>query len=101
MFQKIRDRLGGRVRLMVTGAAPLRDEVMSFLRCAFSCTVVEGYGQTENAAAATATIPGDCSLGHVGPPLPCVEIKLIDVPDMLYFSSDIPRPRGEVSELSR
>jgi long-chain acyl-CoA synthetase len=69
---------------------------MAFMRCCFSCNVMEGYGQTENAAAATATLPGDCSLGHVGPPLPCVEIKLVDVPEMMYFSSDMPRPRGEV-----
>ncbi len=41
------------MRLMVSGAAPLREDVMAFLRCAFSCIVVEGYGQTENAAAAT------------------------------------------------
>ena len=96
VFHKLRALVGGRVRIMVSGAAPLSEEVMSFLRCSFSCLVLEGYGQTECAAAASATAPGDCSVGHVGPPLPCVEIKLVDVPDMMYFSSDIPRPRGEV-----
>ncbi len=96
VFQKLRTLMGGRVRIMVSGAAPLSEEVMTFLRCSFSCIVMEGYGQTECAAAATATMSGDCSVGHVGPPLPCVEIKLVDVPDMMYFSSDTPRPRGEV-----
>ncbi len=89
VFSKLRALVGGRVRIMVSGAAPLSEEVMTFLRCSFSCLVLEGYGQT-------ATVPGDCSTGHVGPPLPCVEIKLVDVPDMMYFSSDMPRPRGEV-----
>jgi long-chain acyl-CoA synthetase len=96
VFSKLRALVGGRVRIMVSGAAPLSEEVMTFLRCSFSCLVLEGYGQTECAAAALATMPGDCSVGHVGPPLPCVEVKLVDVPDMMYFSSDMPRPRGEV-----
>lgn len=96
VFGKIRDRLGGRVRLMVTGSAPLSSTVMTFLRVCFSCEVLEGYGQTENCAAMTSSIPGDYSVGHVGLPFPCCEIKLVDVPDMNYFSTDKPNPRGEV-----
>lgn len=96
VFNKIRSLMGGRVRLMVTGAAPIPDDVMSFLRCCFSCVVLEGYGQTECSAAATSTLYGDFTVGHVGPPIPSVEIKLIDVPDMLYFCSDMPCPRGEI-----
>ena len=58
---------------------------MTFLRCAFSCPVVEGYGQTECTAAATISLPTDAHNGHVGGPLPCTEIKLVDVPGMLFL----------------
>jgi len=96
VFGKVRDRLGGRVRLMVTGSAPISSEVMDFLRCAFSCPIIEGYGQTETAAAMTCTLPDSFTSGDVGIPLPAAEVKLVDVPDMGYTAKDKEGPRGEV-----
>ena len=86
---------------MVTGSAPIADNVMEFLRICFSASVVEGYGQTEGSAASTLTMPGDDkSLGNVGTPLACNLIKLVDVPEMNYTANDVvngaPCPRGEV-----
>ncbi|KFM72649.1 Long-chain-fatty-acid--CoA ligase 1, partial [Stegodyphus mimosarum] len=78
--------MGGRVRILVTGSAPLASNVLTFLRCALGCTILEGYGQTECVAPCTMTLVGDYSVGHVGPPLPCCHIKLIDVPEMEYFA---------------
>lgn len=52
VFSKTKARLGGRVRYIITGSAPLSSEVMAFLRCAFCCDVFEGYGQTETSAGA-------------------------------------------------
>ena len=50
--------------------------------------VLEGYGQTECAAAASGTVPGDIRGGHVGVPLPCNIIKLVDVAEMDYFAEN-------------
>lgn len=100
VFSKIREKLGGRVRLFATGSAPISDNVMTFLRIAFSAPVIEGYGQTEATTGVTLTMPFDHSLANVGGPLMCNEVKLVDVPEMSYLSSDtrngIPHPRGEV-----
>eukprot|EP01099_Mayorella_cantabrigiensis_P002536 TRINITY_DN2103_c0_g1_i2.p1 TRINITY_DN2103_c0_g1~~TRINITY_DN2103_c0_g1_i2.p1 ORF type:complete len:666 (+),score=164.43 TRINITY_DN2103_c0_g1_i2:48-2000(+) len=96
VFAKIRDRLGGRVRLMLTGSAPISAEVMDFLRGSFSVGVLEGYGQTETAACATCTLPTIHRSGNVGIPIPSAEIKLVDVPEMGYTAKDSVGPRGEV-----
>lgn len=47
VFKKVRQRLGGRVRFIITGSAPISSAIMEFLRCALGCHVFEGYGQTE------------------------------------------------------
>lgn len=89
----------GRVRVMVSGASPLGVEVMNFLRICFGAVVVEGYGLTESSSCCSATLPEEVEAGHVGGPIPCVEIKLDDLPDMKYTNADMPYPRGEVSSV--
>ncbi|XP_067838689.1 long-chain-fatty-acid--CoA ligase 1a isoform X2 [Heptranchias perlo] len=88
IFRKVQDGLGGRVRLMVTGAAPVSETVLTFIRVAVGCQFYEGYGQTECTAGCSMTIPGDWSAGHVGAPMPCNLIKLVDVEDMNYFAEE-------------
>ncbi|GMR48200.1 hypothetical protein PMAYCL1PPCAC_18395 [Pristionchus mayeri] len=88
VFKKIRDGMGGRVKLMITGSAPLAENVLTFVRAAMGCIVVEGYGQTECVAACTVSMEGDSLPGHVGMPSPCVAIKLVDVPELGYFAKD-------------
>jgi long-chain acyl-CoA synthetase len=70
VFKKIAAKLGGRVRILFSGAAPISGEVLDFLKIGFSCPVVEGYGQTENCAAATSHIYADHTVGHIGVPNP-------------------------------
>ncbi|KAM4747669.1 long-chain-fatty-acid--CoA ligase 6 isoform 3-T5 [Rhinophrynus dorsalis] len=88
LFNKVQASLGGRVRMIVTGAAPASPTVLGFLRAALGCQVYEGYGQTECTAGCTFTTPGDWTSGHVGAPLPCNYIKLVDVEEMNYFASE-------------
>uniref|UniRef100_A0A452TNH9 Arachidonate--CoA ligase n=1 Tax=Ursus maritimus TaxID=29073 RepID=A0A452TNH9_URSMA len=85
-FNKIQASLGGCVRMIVTGAAPASPTVLGFLRAALGCQVYEGYGQTECTAGCTFTTPGDWTSGHVGAPLPCNHIKLIDVEELNYWT---------------
>ncbi|XP_005481152.1 long-chain-fatty-acid--CoA ligase 5 [Zonotrichia leucophrys gambelii] len=88
VFKKIQESMGGRVRIMVTGAAPISPSVLTFLRAALGCQIFEGYGQTECSAGSTFSMPGDWTTGHVGAPLACNIIKLDDVEEMSYFSSN-------------
>ncbi|XP_070773500.1 long-chain-fatty-acid--CoA ligase 6 isoform X6 [Enoplosus armatus] len=92
-FSKIQASLGGRLRMIITGAAPTSPTVLGFLRAALGCQVYEAYGQTECTAGCTFTTPGDWTTGHVGAPLPCNLIKLVDVPEKNYFAS---KGEGEV-----
>lgn len=101
IMKSFQNMIGGRVRIMVTGSAPIAPEVLRFLRVCFSCAFLEGYGQTEGCTGSTITYADDTSLGHVGGPMHHIELKLIDVPDMGYTSADVDKlgrsmPRGEV-----
>ncbi|KAG5263906.1 hypothetical protein AALO_G00269950 [Alosa alosa] len=88
IFKKVQANLGGRVRLMLTGAAPVSATVLTFIRGALGCQFYEGYGQTECTAGCTITLPGDWTAGHVGAPLPCNDIKLVDVAEMNYLAAN-------------
>ncbi|CAO3615255.1 unnamed protein product [Mucor fragilis] len=96
VFAPVREKLGGRIRFILSGSAPIAPEVLEFLKICFSATVHEGYGQTENYCSGALTIIGDNTTGVVGAPFPCSEMKLVDVPDMNYLSTDLPYPRGEI-----
>ncbi|XP_032081341.1 long-chain-fatty-acid--CoA ligase 5 [Thamnophis elegans] len=88
VFGKVQEVTGGKLKAMVTGAAPISPPILQFFRGVFGCHIVEAYGQTECTAGCTVTMPGDWKAGHVGPPLPCNIIKLEDVPEMNYFASN-------------
>ena len=57
MFSKVKERLGGRVRLIVTGGAPLARHVEDFLKVCMCCPVIQGYGLTETCAASFIATP--------------------------------------------
>ena len=102
IFKKIRDILGGRMRFMLVGSAPMDPYLMNFLQCAFSCKIVEGYGQTEDCAGVLISSQYDRVCQHLGGPGWNGEIKLVDVDELDYHSTDvdpetgISHPRGEL-----
>ena len=102
IFSKIKNLLGGRMRFMLIGSAPMDSYILNFLRCSLSCEIVEGYGQTEDAAGILLTKTYDPVAGHLGGPGYSAELKLVDVPELEYKSTDVDpetnkwRPRGEL-----
>lgn len=95
VFGKVKALLGGNIRIMVVGSAPIAGDVLDALKVIFCCPIVEGYGQTETSGSATVTSRDDPIAGQVGGPLRCLKIRLRDLPEMKYFSTDKP-PRGEI-----
>lgn len=89
VFAKIRKAIGfDRMRVMVTGSAPIGSHVLQFMRVLLACPIHEGYGQTETTAMTTLSYPNDWTTGHVGGVTPVSEIKLVDVPEMGYLHTD-------------
>uniref|UniRef100_A0A8C1K724 long-chain-fatty-acid--CoA ligase n=1 Tax=Cyprinus carpio TaxID=7962 RepID=A0A8C1K724_CYPCA len=94
-FKRVNLLLGGCVRLMLSGGAPLSASTQRFMNVCF-CPVAVGYGLTETCGAGTISEFSDYSTGRVGAPLICSEIKLRDWPEGGYTSQDKPHPRGEI-----
>jgi len=77
VFSRIRRRFGGRVRFMVSGAAPLSPDVQLFFET-LGMPVIEGYGLTETSAPVTCNTPNGVKHGTVGRPMPGIEIKVAE-----------------------
>jgi long-chain acyl-CoA synthetase len=95
LFRRFRDALGGRVRLIVSGGAPILPDVYDFLISAVCPNIAQGYGLTEVAASvAVSEVPqlGACDNGAVSQ---TAQLKLVRVDGLNYDPRGLPM-RGEV-----
>jgi long-chain acyl-CoA synthetase len=95
VFKKIKLLLGGRVRGMLSGGAPLSRDTQRFINVCFGAPIGQGYGLTETCAGATFSEWDDISVGRVGPPTPHCYVKLVNWEEGNYKVTDDP-PRGEI-----
>lgn len=80
---------------------PTKAETLEYLRAALGVRVVSTYGRTETAGTVTSRSMFDYSTSaHLGSPVSCNEIKLVDDKTGGYKSTDEPNPRGEVRRSS-
>jgi long-chain acyl-CoA synthetase len=88
VYSKVKDRLGGNLRIGVSGGAPLAKEIIEFF-ASLDILILEGYGLTECTTGATINRPTSYRFGSVGPALPGVEIRVADNGEVLIKSDTV------------
>jgi long-chain acyl-CoA synthetase len=88
VLSKIRNLFGGRVRLAVSGAAPINPEILRFFDAA-GVLVLEGWGMTETSTAATISTPEDFKVGTIGKPFPGCEVKIAEDGEILVKGPNV------------
>jgi len=82
VLSKIREAMGGRIRIFCSGSAALNGDVARWFDAA-GMPILEGYGLTENTAAACLVRPDDVVFGRVGSPLPGTQVKIAEDGEVL------------------
>jgi long-chain acyl-CoA synthetase len=88
VYSKVKEKLGGRMKIAISGGAPLAKEIAEFFH-ALDVLIVEGYGLTECTTAASVNLPDAFKFGTVGRPLPHVELKIADDGEVLMRTPTI------------
>ena len=88
LYKNVRALFGTNMRECVTGAAPIAPEILQFF---YACgvPVMEGYGMTETATAATGNRPEEFRFGSVGKPFEGVDVKIADDGEVLIKGPNI------------
>ena len=82
MFSKVRTGMGGRVRIYLSGGAPLARQMGEWF-ADVGIRIDEGYGLTETSPVIAVNTPTHHKLGTVGRPLPNVEVKIAEDGEIL------------------
>ncbi len=88
VFGKIQSVLGGRIRFLVSGGAPLSKEIAEFFHAA-GVLILEGYGLTETTAGSCVNRPEKYAFGSVGVPVPGLEVKIADDGEILIRGGSV------------
>ncbi|KAJ3727394.1 long-chain-fatty-acid-CoA-ligase [Lentinula raphanica] len=94
VLKNVRAATGGRLRITLSGGAALSHETQKFLDTAL-VMILQGYGMTESCGMCAILPPELMRYSSVGLPVPSIEIKLLDVKEAGYLSTN-KLPQGEV-----
>ena len=101
-FNEIKTLLGGKVCYMLSGSAAMKNDILQSLKVMIKCPFVQGYGQTEGGGTVFFNSLHDTIPGTIGGIENTAELKLVDLPEFNYLSTDInpktgaSEPRGEI-----
>ncbi len=88
VYSKVKERLGGKLRLAISGGAPLAKEIGEFFH-ALDILILEGYGLSECTTACSVNQPGKVKFGTVGPVLPGFEVRIAEDGEILIRSDTV------------
>ncbi|GAA6014725.1 hypothetical protein JCM8202_001640 [Rhodotorula sphaerocarpa] len=94
VFKAVKENTGGKLKYAMSGGAPISRETQEFLSLAL-VLIIQGYGMTESTAMLCLLPPEMHQYGTVGVPVPSIEVKLVDVEEAGYRSTNNP-PQGEI-----
>jgi long-chain acyl-CoA synthetase len=96
IFKKIAKLMGGNVRLLIAGGAPLSADTHEQIRLCLCVDMCQGYGLTETTAGAAVMDKWDMSYGRVGAPSSMVDMRLVNWEEGNYRVTNKPYPQGEI-----
>ncbi len=88
VYSKVKERLGGRLRIANAGGAPLSREIAEFFH-SIDILILEGYGLSEVTTAASVNRPAAFKFGTVGKPMPGVELRFEPDGEILIRSNTV------------
>jgi long-chain acyl-CoA synthetase len=88
VYSKVKAKLGGQLRLPISGGAPLAKEIAEFFHT-IDLLIIEGYGQTECTTASNVNMPTSFRFGTVGPAIPGVEVRIAEDGEILVRGPNV------------